>query len=135
MSSRTVYLSRLFGLYCILVALSMMIRKATVIETVKALLNNSPLMFLLGVMTLIGGLAMVLAHNVWSGGAAPLVVTLIGWVTLAKGLVFLFLKPEQETALFLDTMQYQRLFYVYLSVSLVIGIYLTYEGFRSRPRG
>jgi len=135
MSSRTVYLSRLFGLYCILVALSMMIRKATVIETVKALLNNSPLMFLLGVMTLIGGLAMVLAHNVWSGGAAPLVITLIGWVTLAKGLVFLFLKPEQETALFLDTMQYQRLFYVYLSVSLVIGIYLTYEGFRSRPRG
>jgi len=134
MSSRTVYLSRLFGLYCILVALSMMIRKATVIETVKALLNNSPLMFLLGVMTLIGGLAMVLAHNVWSGGAAPLVVTLIGWVTLAKGLVFLFLQPEQETALFLDTMQYERLFYVYLSVSLVIGIYLTYEGFRSRPR-
>ena len=134
MSSRTVYLSRLFGLYCILVALSMMIRKATVIETVKALLNNSPLMFLLGVMTLIAGLAMVLAHNVWSGGASPLVVTLIGWVTLAKGLVFLFLQPEQETALFLDTMQYERLFYVYLSVSLVIGIYLTYEGFRSRPR-
>jgi hypothetical protein len=30
-------------------------------------------------MGLLGGLAMVLAHNVWSGGPLPVIVTLIGW--------------------------------------------------------
>jgi hypothetical protein len=25
------------------------------------------------------GLAVVVAHNVWSGGALPVVVTLVGW--------------------------------------------------------
>jgi len=132
MSSRTVFLSRLIGLYCFLAALSMMIRKQTIIETVKALLHDSPLMFIVGILTLAAGLAMVIAHNVWSGGAPTVIVTLVGWLTLAKGLLFLFLPPEAEADLFLSRLHYERLFYVYMAISLVIGIYMTYEGFRSR---
>jgi len=51
---------------------------------------------------------------------------------LAKGLLFLFLPPEAEADLFLSRLHYERLFYVYMAISLVIGIYMTYEGFRSR---
>jgi hypothetical protein len=132
MSSRTVFLSRLIGLYCFLAALSMMIRKETIIETVTALLHDSPLMFIVGILTLVGGLAMVIAHNIWSGGAPAVVVTLVGWLTLAKGLLFLFLPPELEAEFFLSKLHYKKLFYVYTAISLVIGIYLIYEGFRSR---
>jgi len=134
MSSRTVFLSRLIGLYCFLAALSMMIRKETIIETVRALLHDSPLMFIVGILTLAAGLAMVIAHNVWSGGAPMVIVTLVGWLTLAKGLLFLFLSPEAEADLFFSKLHYERLFYVYVAISLVIGIYLIYEGFRSRSR-
>lgn len=133
MSTRTVYLSRLIGLYCILAGLSMGIRKESVIETVTALLRDPALMFLLGILTLIGGLAMILAHNVWSGGAPAVIVTLVGWLTLLKGLLFLFVPPSREAGFFLDTLQYARFFYVYMSISMLIGIYMTYEGFRS-PR-
>jgi hypothetical protein len=35
------------------------------------------------------GVAMVVGHNVWSGGALPLVVTPVGWLILAKGLLLL----------------------------------------------
>ncbi len=131
MSSRTVFLSRLLGLYCILAAISMMIRKESIIETVKALLHDSPLMFIVGILTLATGLAMVLAHNVWSGGTA-VVVTLVGWITLAKGLLFLFLPPALEADLFLSTLHYEKLFYVYMTISLVLGLYMTYAGFTSR---
>lgn len=133
MSSRTVFLSRLIGLYCILAALSMMIRKETIVETVKALLHDSPLMFIVGILTLAGGLAMVLAHNVWSGGALAVVVTFVGWLTLIKGLMFLFLPPALEAAFFLEKLHYEQLFYLYMAVSLVLGVYLTYGGFTSRP--
>ena len=131
MSSRTVFLSRLLGLYCILAAISMVIRKESIIETVKALLHDSPLMFIVGILTLATGLAMVLAHNVWSGGLA-VVVTLVGWVTLAKGLLFLFLPPALEADFFLSTLHYEKLFYVYMTISLVLGLYMTYAGFTSR---
>lgn len=132
MSSRTVFLSRLIGLYCVLAALSMVIRKESIIETVTALLHDSALMFLLGILTLVVGLAMVLGHNVWSGGASAVVVTLVGWLTLLKGLAFLFIPPSLEARFFLDTLQYARFFYFYMALSFSIGIYMTYEGFRSR---
>lgn len=132
MSPRTVFLSRLIGLYCILVALSMMTRRQATVETVKALLQNAPMILFLGVITLAAGLAMVLAHNVWSGGALPVIVTLVGWITLIKSLFFLFLPPEMEAGLFLGQLHYQQFFYLYGAFSLVLGLYLTFGGFKSR---
>jgi len=134
MSSRTLFLSRLIGLYCILIGLSMMTRGQATVETVTGLLQNSAMTLILGVITLAAGLAMVLAHNIWSGGALAVVVTLVGWMALTKSLFFLFLPHEMEAGLFLGQLHYQQLFYVYAAISLVLGVYLTYGGFRSRVR-
>jgi hypothetical protein len=132
MSPRTLFLSRLIGLYCILIRLSIISRGQATVETVTALLQNSAMTLILGVITLAAGLALVLAHNIWSGGALVVVVTLVGWMALIKSLFFLFLPPEMEARLFLQQLHYQQLFYLYGAVSLALGIYLTYGGFRSR---
>jgi hypothetical protein len=132
MSPRTLFLSRLIGLYCILVGLSMMTHSQATVETVTALLQNPSMTLILGVITLAAGLAMVLAHNIWSGGTLVVVVTLVGWMALVKSLFFLFLPPEMETRLFLQQLHYQQLFYLYGAISLALGVYLTYGGFKSR---
>jgi hypothetical protein len=134
MSPRTLFLSRLIGLYCILIAMSMMTRRQATVQTVTALLQNPSMMLVLGVITLAAGLAMVLAHNIWSGGALVVVVTLVGWMALIKSLFFLFLPPETEAGVFLGQLHYRQLFYIYTAISLVLGVYLTYEGFKSRSR-
>jgi putative exporter of polyketide antibiotics len=117
MSPRTPFLSRLIGLYAILVALSMFSRGQATVETVAALLQNPSMVFVLGVVKLAAGLAMVLAHNIWSGGALVVVVTLVGWMTLI-----------------VERLHYQQLFYFYWALPLVLGLYLTYGGFRSPPQ-
>ena len=132
MSPRTLFLSKLIGLYCILIGLSMMTRGQATVETVTALLQNSAMTLILGVITLAAGLAMVLAHNIWSRGALVVVVTLVGWMALIKSLFFLFLPHEMEAGLFLGQLHYRELFYVYAAISLVLGVYLTYGGFKSR---
>ena len=132
MSSRTIFLSRLIGLYCILIALSMMTRRQATVETVTALLQNPSMMLVVGIITLAAGLAVVLAHNIWSGGALVVVVTLVGWITLIKSLFFLFQPPDMQARLFLGQLHYRQLFYLYAAISLVLGVYLTYSGFRSR---
>jgi len=132
MSPRTLFLSRLIGLYCIFLALSLITRRQVTLETVTNLLQSPSMMLILGVITLTAGLAMVLAHNVWSGGALAVIVTLVGWITLIKSLLFLFLPPEMEAGLFLGWLHYQQLFYVYGAISFVLGVYLTYGGFTSR---
>jgi putative exporter of polyketide antibiotics len=132
MSPRTVFLSKLIGLYCILIGLSMMTCGQATVETVTAILQNSAMTLILGVITLAAGLAMVLAHNIWSGGALTVIVTLVGWMALTKSLFFLFLPHEMEAELFLGQLHYRGFFYVYAAISLVLGVYLTYGGFKSR---
>jgi len=132
MSPRTLFLSKLIGLYCILVALSMMTRRQATVETVTTLLQSPPIMFIVGIITLAAALALILAHNVWSGGALAVVVTLVGWIALIKSLFFLFLPPEMEAELFLRQLHYQQLFYLYGAISFVLGVYLSYKGFTLR---
>jgi hypothetical protein len=108
MSPRTLFLSKPIGLYCILIALSMMTRRQATVETVTALLQNPSMMLLLGVITLEAALALVLAHNIWSGGALVVVVTIVGWMALIKSLFFLFLPPEMEAGVFLERIHYQQ---------------------------
>src|ERR1700722_433311 len=132
MSPRTLFLSKLIGLYCILIALSMMTRRQATVETVMVLLQNPSMTLILGIVTLAAGLAMVLAHNLWSGGALVVMVTLVGWMALIKSLCFLFLPHEMETRLFLQQLHFRQFFYLYAAFSLILGISLTYGGFRSR---
>jgi len=131
MYTRTQFLSRLLGLYCIIIAVAMLVQKESTLETITALVQDRPLMFVVGVITLFAGLSMVLAHNVWSGGSAAIVVTILGWITLLKGLLFLVLPPATAVEFYLGTMHYARLFYVYAAFSLALGVYLAYSGFKA----
>ena len=122
MSSRTIFLTRLIGLYCILVIPSMVLHRQATVDWMTALLNNASLMWVLSVITLTVGLAMVLAHNVWSGGALPVVVTLVGWATLIKGLLFLFLPSGVESEFILSALRNPLLFYVWMTPSLLFNV-------------
>jgi hypothetical protein len=44
--------------------------------------------------------------------------------------IFLLLSPE-TSATYFEAFRYGQLFYVYTSITLVIGIYLTFSSFRS----
>jgi len=131
MAPSTSFISRLIGLYSILVALSMISHRQATVEAVTKLLHDPSMTFVLGVITLAAGLAMVLVHNIWSGGALAVIVTLVGWLALIKGLLFLFLPPDVEAEFFLKELHYHQLFYVYVGLSIVVGAYLTYGGFAS----
>jgi hypothetical protein len=128
-SPLTTFLSRLIGLFCILVALPLSTHRQATVETIAALVHNPPLLFIAGMLFLAAGLAIVLNHNVWSGGVLPVIVTLLGWITLVRGLLLLSLSPETLAGL-LGMVHFEQLFYLYVVISLVLGVYLTYSGFR-----
>jgi hypothetical protein len=128
MSRLTVYLARLIGLFTVLLVAALLTRGSAVVESAMA---DGPLMLTYAIISLALGLAMILGHNVWSGGALPVVVTLVGWLILAKGLLLLFLTPEPLTRLF-ERMHYGEHMYLYLAPALVIGLYLTWAGFTTQ---
>jgi len=132
MSTRTIFLARLIGLFAILLSLSEFLHKQATVETAAALVRDRPLLFILAMLGLLAGLAIVLAHNVWSGGALPIVVTLFGWILLIRGALLLFLSPEAVAGL-IDFFHFEQLFYLYAGITLVLGLYLTYAGFKAPP--
>jgi hypothetical protein len=124
----TIFLGKLIGLYCIIVALAMMAHKQSAVATVKALIRNPPFLLLAEVLGLAAGLAMVLGHNIWSGGTLPIVITLLGWLMAIRGAALLAL-PQDMTTKFFDALRYEKFFYVYMGATLVLGLYLTIAGF------
>jgi len=134
MPRETQFLSRLLGLYSLIVALAMATQREATLQTIAALLQDRPLLFVVGIFTLLAGLAMVLVHNAWSGGALRIVVTLIGWITLAKGASFLLLSPPAAADFYLGTMRYAQLYYGYMAFSLALGAWLAYCGFSAKAR-
>lgn len=132
MALRTLFLSKLIGLYWTIYALAAMIHKQATVDAVTAVLNSSALWFLIGIVCLMAGLAMVLGHNLWSGRPLTVVVTLIGWLTLFKGLILVFLPMHSVADVYLRVLQYQRLSDMYAAILLLLGLWLAFAGFHSK---
>lgn len=82
-------------------------------------------MFSYAPISLAVGVALMVGHNVWSGGTLPVVVTAVGWLVFAKGMLRLLLTPEALTGSF-GRMRYGERTYLYLVPAFVIGLYLTW---------
>ena len=133
MKPLTVFLGRLLGLFTLITSFWLLTERQNTLSTIPALLGDRPAMVIFAIIALAGGLAIVLAHNIWSGGVLPILVTLIGWVMLIRGVLFLFLPPEATLGI-LAAMQFERLFYIYLTIPFVLGLYLSYLAFTAHSR-
>jgi hypothetical protein len=125
MSRLTVFLARAVGLFTIVLVAALLVRGSAIIEESVA---DAPVMLVYAAISLAMGVAMVLGHNIWTGGALPVVVTLVGWLSLVKGVLLLFLTPDAGSQMF-EQMRYAEHYYLYLAPALVIGLYLTWAGF------
>ena len=133
MAPRTIFLSRLIGLFGIVFPLAMIMHPGASVDVMTALAHDPPLVLLIGILGTVAGLAIVLSHNLWSGGALTVVVTLLGWIILVRGLLLLLLTPETFVKLF-ESFHFDQFLLLYLAIPLVLGVYLTWGGFRSTPR-
>ena len=102
------------------------------VEIMKAIIQDRPLLFIAGLMGVTAGLAIVLAHNVWSGGVLPIIVTLFGWASLLKGMLLLVLSPETESHVFIVGVRYEQHPNLFAAFVLLLGAYMTYSGFKGR---
>ncbi|HEY2476655.1 MAG TPA: hypothetical protein VGI19_17880 [Candidatus Cybelea sp.] len=128
----TNYLAKLLGLWAVVAVGAMLATRDATIAVIGALFADPALMWITGIFMLLVGLAILLVHNRWSGGAVPAIVTLIAWLVLIKGLLFVWLPPLLQTS-FYQALHFDRYFYAYLVLPLAFGLYLIYAGFKERP--
>jgi hypothetical protein len=127
MSLLTKFLSRLLGSFLVLVALTMLVHKEASIEMIKRMMGHAGAPFAIGMIAVAVGLAMILGHNIWSGSALTIVVTVVGWCILIKGLFCLFL-PVGLIYTWMTGPLLDQYFYVAPAISLPLGLYLLIAG-------
>ncbi len=88
----SLFLAKLIGPVLLTVSAAMLINQVNMREMATDFLEHRGLIFLAGILTLLGGLAIVLTHNVWVLGW-PVVITIFGWLLVIGG-VFRIVFPD-----------------------------------------
>jgi hypothetical protein len=128
MSPLTLFIAKLIGLMFLVFSLWMAMNKRDVLAAINELVHSRGLMLIGGSVNLASGLAIVLGHNLWSGGALAVVVTLIGWLVTLRGVVWLF-APREKLIQYYEALPFERYYYVATAITGVLGLYLTVAGF------
>ena len=134
MRPTTLFLAKYIGVFAILMAGWMMLSREDTIDRVHDIVQDRAMGLTWGVFTAAAGLAVVIGHNVWRGGVLPVVVTLVGWLILLKGLALLVMTPAAWTQA-LAALHFEADYYAYLAVPLALGVYLAAAGFLHRSAG
>ena len=83
-----IFFVKFMGYFMFLTGSALFLSKETRTAMLENMKNNESFLIAMGYITLLIGLPIVILHNVWELNVLGL-VTLMGWVTLIKGFVFL----------------------------------------------
>jgi hypothetical protein len=126
----TLYLAKFLGLSCLLMCAALFSRPKASLSTIEAMVESPALILVTGIVTLAAGAALVIGHNVWSRGALPLAVTLLGWLTLIKGVALVAIPPSALSAFYRGIRDPQR-FRLIMAIGAGLSAWLAIAAFES----
>lgn len=122
----SILIARFLGLYLLIVGSGLLIRRMQFPRVAHSLSENEGVVFVLGILALIFGLVIVLAHNVWAWNWA-LPITLIGYLAIFKGIARLWFPDYiHRTVDQRITTQSVILMAIF---AMLLGVYFLHHGF------
>jgi hypothetical protein len=121
------YLFKLIGALLTTLAAAMVARAKEMAEIAQRMIADPMIVLLGGALRTGFGLAIVIGHDEWSGGALPVAVTLFGWALYLSGLLLLFASQERLRRI-LGAMNLQRNMTAYAAGTGLLGLYYLSAG-------
>jgi uncharacterized membrane protein len=119
------YLAEIWGISITIVCLALLV-KPKYLKRLFASMEDEGNLFMWGLISLVIGIATVLAHNIWMKNW-QVIVTILGWLALIKGLSLLFL-PEFLKK-WVKKMEDKQWMPIVLVAGVFVGLIITYLGF------
>ena len=127
MAANSKNLARIIGPTLMLVGLTVLLNWHLFPGIVSQAVHDPLIIMLPGFALFIGGIAIVQAHNHWSGGW-PVLVTIVGWLGILGGLVRA-LFPVQLAELGEKVVQVQGFMPTVAVIILVVGAFLSFKAY------
>lgn len=125
---RTRSFARVLGPFLTIVIAVALIRSADMPQLLSEFTDSAVWPWVSGAFVLLGGIAIVAFHQVWRGAAA-VVISVLGWLLVVRGIVLLAF-PEFFDSLARRVMDVAGVWIPVLVVMGLVGLYLTYEGWK-----
>jgi hypothetical protein len=126
------YLARLIGPPLAVVGAAMLLQPGVYLAAAAEFLKSPALLYLAAALGLLGGVALVLAHNVWATDWR-IIITLLGWISIVDSALWLLL-ADRYVALWAGLMTGHALPYVAGAIVLLLGAILCYFGYAAARR-
>ena len=123
----SILLACLIGPLLVVVGLGVLINQTHYASMVESFLKDAPLYYVSGATAFVIGMAIVLNHNIWALDW-QVIITILGWMSLIKGAVRI-LYPAAGSQIAANIAGSQTALKVMAAVLLVLGAWLSYEGF------
>lgn len=125
--STSLFLAKLIGPVFLVVGIGLLFNVELFRSLLTEFIKNPVLVYLAGVLGLVGGLALVLNHNFWIADWR-LIITLVGWIALIRGVVTI-LRPQWIVSIGNRISQHKAIFLAAGIVDFIIGAALSYFGY------
>ncbi len=116
---RSTYLAKLFGPVLVILGLSLLVRAPSFVGVFQDILYGPTLIFVLCVLGLLGGIAVILAHNVWAKDWR-VIITILGWASTIESAVWLIVPHDMLQRIVMPLLTPSFVF-VYGIVVLLLG--------------
>lgn len=122
----SIFLAKVLGGFMLVSGLSMLIKNKSLSKIIREVTKGESTEYIIGgVFNLIIGLLLVAIHNLWQMPLYILLITLIGWITLVKGIVHLLL-PDKNIDAMIKAFDNKTWFITSGVVFILIGLYFLY---------
>ena len=122
----SIFLAQVWGLYLLVMGIGILINAKAYKRAAEEIVKSPAMMLFSGAMALMLGIVLIVAHTVlifdWR-----LLVTLLGWLTLYKG-VMRIIFPESSVRILKKMLTIQALRITSIA-SIVLGLFLSFIGF------
>ncbi len=122
----SLFLAKFFGLYLTIIGLVIVVRRDFVQKAISSFLENTAIIFWAGIMALVFGLLVLIAHPVFTFGWKGL-ITLFGLLAVLKGILRLFMTDKEKIWLG-NWWKGNKISYAGY-ILILCGLYLAYHGF------
>ena len=125
----SLFLAKLIGPTLLAISAAMLVNQDNMRDMATDFLEHRGLIFLAGILTLLGGLAIVLTHNVWEW-RWPVIITIFGWLSVIGG-VFRIVFPDSVKSIGTAMLEKSGLMTGGAVGQALLGAWFCYVGYMS----
>lgn len=130
---RTRMFARVLGPFFTITMIAAMVRAADMKQVLSEFTASDVWPYVTGVFVLASGIAIVAFHQFWRGAAA-IIVSVLGWLLVVRGILLVGF-PGVFASLADRMIGATAAWVTAFVVMILIGLYLTYVGWKPLPKG